>query len=198
MPLPNRVTPFGAMEASPARGLFMGNRGGRFHDPATKAIPGRPFATRRWIICALDFKERRRLPWSEGYTELFFCDEVTALAAGHRPCMECRRAQALLFRRSAFEGGAFASLPSCPELDAALHAERPGPPRCAEAASLPEGAMVAIGGRAFAMRDGRLAPWSQRGYGAPIAAPAGPVEVLTPPASLAALRAGYAPIWSAL
>jgi hypothetical protein len=92
MPLPNRVRPDGSLFATPERGLFYGNRGGRFHDPASQAVPERLYATRQWLCCVLAFKGRKRKVWGRGYTELFFCDEVTALAAGHRPCMECRRA----------------------------------------------------------------------------------------------------------
>lgn len=205
MTLPNRVAPDGALEASPARGLLMGNRGGRFHRGA--AVPGRPWASRQWIVCALDFKDRagafraagRRVWGAERYTELFFCDEVTALAAGHRPCMECRRAANLAYRDAARAGGAFAARPSCPELDARLDAERlEGRAKRLHRArmeSLPDAAMVAIAGRFFAVRGNGLLPWSHAGYGAPVARSGGEVAVLTPPASLAALRGGYAPLW---
>lgn len=205
MTLPNRVAPDGALEADPARGLLMGNRGGRFHRGA--AAPARPWASRQWIICTLDFKGRAgafqaagRRVWGEHrYTELFFCDEVTALAAGHRPCMECRRAANLAFREAAREGGAFPARPSCPELDRRLDGERrEGRAKRLHAtpmAALPDAAMVAIGGRAFAVRGDVLLPWSQAGYGPPVARPGGEAAVLTPPSTLAALRAGYAPLW---
>ena len=96
MPLQNRVNPFGELCAFSARGLFMGNRGGRFHTDA-KTLTARRWASRQWICCVLDFKGRRRDVWGRFYTELFFLDEPTAFAAGHRPCFECRRkdAQAL-------------------------------------------------------------------------------------------------------
>ena len=205
MTLPNRVAPDGALEACPARGLLMGNRGGRFHRAA--AVPARPWASRQWIICLLDFKGRaagfraagRKVWGADRYTELFFCDEVTALAAGHRPCTECRRAASLAFRDAACAGGAFTARPSCPELDSRLDGERrEGRSKRlhqARMASLPDAAMVAIGGQAFAVRGGVLLPWSHAGYGPPIARPDGAAAVLTPPASLAALRAGYAPLW---
>jgi hypothetical protein len=93
MPLPNRVWPDGKLMAHPARGLLMGNRGGQIHDPQTRTIR-RQQASRRWICCVPSFKGRRREVMRAGYTELFFLDEVTALAAGHRPCFECRRAEA--------------------------------------------------------------------------------------------------------
>ena len=96
MPLQNRVTPFGDLSAAPARGTFMGNRGGRFHTDA-RTLTARRWASRQWICCVLDFKRRQRDVWGRYYTELFFLDEPTALAAGHRPCFECRRKEAQVF-----------------------------------------------------------------------------------------------------
>ena len=93
MPLQNRVDPFGELFADPARGTFMGNRGGRFHTPA-RTLTARRWASRQWICCVLTFKGRHRDVWGQFYTELFFLDEPTALAAGHRPCFECRRQDA--------------------------------------------------------------------------------------------------------
>src|SRR3984893_5330164 len=96
MPLQNRVTPFGELIAVPARGALFGNRGGRFHTDA-KTLTARRWASRQWICCVLDFKGRQRDVWGRFYTELFFLDEPTALAAGHRPCFECRRKDAETF-----------------------------------------------------------------------------------------------------
>ena len=93
MPLPNRVDPFGNLFADASRGLLFGNRGGRFHRDG-QTLGARRWVSRRWICCRLDFKGRHRDVWGRGYTELFFLDEPTALAAGHRPCFECRRADA--------------------------------------------------------------------------------------------------------
>ncbi len=93
MPLQNRVDPFGELIATSARGLFMGNRGGRIHTDG-QTLTSRRWASRQWICCVLDFKERQRDVWGRYYTELFFLDEPTALAAGHRPCFECRRKEA--------------------------------------------------------------------------------------------------------
>jgi len=90
MPLQNRVDPFGELFADRSRGLFLGNRGGRLHDD-DRALGRRRWASRQWICCRLEFKDRHRKVWGKSYTELFFLDEVTALAAGHRPCFECRR-----------------------------------------------------------------------------------------------------------
>lgn len=205
--LPNRVTPFGDLEATPHRGLFFGNRGGRFHDPLTRAVPGHPWATRQWIICACDFKERTarfraagRQVWQARFTELFFCDEVTALAAGHRPCTECRRDASLAFRQALVRAGLFASLPRCPEVDARLDAERrQGRLKRLHrlpAETLPDGAMVAVDGAAWALLGGDMLAWSHAGHGARAPRPSGLVDVLTPPLSLSALRGGFQPVWA--
>lgn len=198
MPLQNRVTPFGDLVADPARGLLMGNRGGRLHETASSRLAGRRWASKRWICCALDFKARRREVWRTGYTELFFLDEVTALAAGHRPCCECRRGAARAFQ-SGISRALLHPAPSLAEIDARLHAERlDGRAKRRHrlpAAGLPDGAMIAFGGGTFAIRGGRMLPWSFSGYGAPQPLPSGETEVLTPPLTLAALRGGYAPSW---
>lgn len=200
MPLPNRVTPFGELIAHPARGLFMGNRGGRIHDPVTRTLTGRLQASRRWICCVTAFRNRRRSVWGQGYTELFFCDEVTALAAGHRPCFECRRAEAQAFAQAVADGLSFPAPPSADALDRILDVERRDGRRrqlhVRDAAGLPDGAMIADGaGGALAIRGDLALPWSMTGYGAPIQRPIGSVMVLTPPITLAALRAGYQPVW---
>jgi hypothetical protein len=194
---PNRVTPFGTLTAAPARGLLMGNRG-RIHDPATR-LPVRTFAGRRWICCLLAFRGRRREVWGRGYTELFFLDEPTALAAGHRPCAECRRAEARAFQAAAGRGLGLSAPPSLDALDARLHAERlDGRAKRLHrlrAEDLPEAAMIARGDDVLALRGALALPWSPAGYGAAAPRPTGPVDVLTPPTALAALRAGYAPLW---
>ncbi len=107
MPLQNRVDPFGNLLATPARGTLMGNRGGKFHTDDRK-LTRRRWASRQWICCVLDFKGRQRDVWGRFYTELFFLDEVTAFAAGHRPCFECRRKDAERFRRAVSAKGASA------------------------------------------------------------------------------------------
>ena len=190
MTLQNRVTPFGALVADPARGSLMGNRGGRFHDPATRALVSRRrHVSRRWICCVLAFKARQRAVWGRGYTELFFLDEVTALAAGHRPCMECRRAAARTFLAAAGMDGVDA-------LDRALHAERLANRPVARLGTLPDGAMVGLGEDAFAVLGQRLLPWGLAGYGPPVPlAPEAEAVVLTPATTLAALCAGYRPLW---
>lgn len=203
-PLANRVAPDGTLFATPERGLFLGNRGGRFHDPKTKAVRGRPFTSAQWITCVTSFKGRTRDHmggvWGRGYTELFFCDEVTALAAGHRPCMECRRADLIAYRAALVAGLGLARTPSCPQMDIILDTERrhghaKRPHRLA-AETLPDGAMLLAADGAFLALKGNAAlVWSAAGYLAPRPRPTGLVDVLTPPATLAALRAGYSPAW---
>src|SRR5437588_2021670 len=123
MPLSNRVDPFGDLFAHPARGLMFGNRGGRFHR-GDRTLGARRWVSRRWICCVLEFKGRHREVWGNSYTELFFLDEPTALAAGHRPCFECRRADARAFAAAFAAGTAVKAVPHAPDLDRALHAER--------------------------------------------------------------------------
>ena len=204
MPLQNRVTPFSELIADPARGLFMGNRGGRLHDPLAKMLTGRQWMNRRWIICRLSFKGRHREVWGPGYTHLFFLDEVTALAAGHRPCAECRRLAANAFR-AAFTAGT--GLPvglRLDDLDRRLHGERvegrgqaAAQPRWrCDIDSLPDGAMIAKAGEALAVRGRKLLRWDPSGYAAARPRPmAETVIVLTPPSTVAALAAGYRPEW---
>ena len=198
-PLACRVDPFGALFASPARGGMFGNRGRKFHQALTQTVTGKPWASRQWICCVLSFKGRRREVWTKGYTELFFLDEVTALAAGHRPCFECRRADAGRFAACWQAAEGLARPPRAPEMDLVLHAERLALPKpelsAIEAAALPDGAVIASGGKAFAVRSGAALPWSPEGYGAgvtPFAA-----KLLTPPSIVAALRRGFSPRWHA-
>ncbi|MFO1147614.1 MAG: hypothetical protein U1E62_04490 [Alsobacter sp.] len=204
-PLPNRVAPDGSLVATRARGLFMGNRGGRFHDAATAGLGRRqPWSGKAWICCRLDFKDRTSPPggvWGGArYTELFFCDEVTALAAGHRPCMECRRADALAWRAAVARAGLAAPGARFPTLDERLHAERlDGRAKRLHrlaAEGLPDGAVIrADDGTAVALRGDAALVWSPAGYAGRLARPRGPVSVLTPPTSLAALGQGYEPAW---
>jgi hypothetical protein len=197
MPLRSRVTPFGELIAEPVRGLFMGNRGGRIHNDG-RNLTARRWASKQWICCTLDFKSRKRTVWGDSYTELFFLDEVTALAAGHRPCFECRRADALAFA-AAWEL-ATGSRPRAPEMDAVLHAERlDGSSKrthLCNIENLPDGAMVVLDGVAYAIRGDALLRWSPAGYGARMRRPHhASVDTLTPPAIVSALAADYRPHW---
>ena len=203
MPLPNRVDPFGELFADPARGLMFGNRGGRFHRD-DRTLGARRFVSRRWICCQLDFKGRHRQVWGEGYTELFFLDEVTALAAGHRPCFECRRREAEFFAACWAKANGETAPPQADAMDRVLHAERlarDGKRRhTMPIDTLPDGAMIAMqsGGveTAFALRGSLMLPWTPRGYGTPQQRVRGAViDVLTPPSILGVLAAGYSPLW---
>ena len=172
----------------------MGNRGGRIHHD-DQTLAGRRWTSKRWIVCLCAFRGRRRNVWSRGYTELFFLDEPTALAAGHRPCFECRREAAKAFL-AAFPGRPRGAEP----MDEVLHRERlDGRLKRvwrARLGDLPDGAMIALDGRAYAFRGATLWPWSVAGYGPPLATELGlTVEVLTPPSTVAALAGGYRPIW---
>jgi hypothetical protein len=172
----------------------MGNRGGKLHRD-DRTLSGRRWASRRWIACVCQFKGRRRDVWGKFYTELFFLDEPTALAAGHRPCFECRRAAAKAFL-AAFPG----SPSGADDMDEALHRERlDGRGKRLSRArldELPDGAMIARGGRAYAVRNGTLSLWSFSGYGPPAPLePDAPADVLTPPSTVAALARGYRPLW---
>jgi hypothetical protein len=193
-PLQNRVDPFGEFHAVAARGGLMGNRGGRMHRD-DRTLSGSRWKTKHWLICVCAFKDRRREVWGKSYTELFFLDEPTALAAGHRPCFECRRQAAKTF---------IAAFPGRPDrvnaMDDQLHRERVENHRKrlwqARLGDLPEGAMIARDGRAFAVRSKMLSPWSFAGYGAPAPLEPGAVaDVLTPPSTVAALAGGYRPLW---
>ena len=196
MALQNRVDPFGELVSTPARGMLLGNRGGKFHRE-DRSLGASRWKSRRWIACLCSFKNRRREVWGHGYTELFFLDEVTALAAGHRPCFECRRSDAEAFR-SLFGGR---SRPSADEMDIVLDRERRSgrEKRLSRRPvdQLPDGAMIALERRAHAVRDAALLPWSFEGYGEPRAPPRGAdVDVLTPPSILRVLAAGYRPRWA--
>src|SRR5215470_8690690 len=197
-PLQNRVTPFGDVVAIAQRGLFIGNRG-IIHDPATKTLLQRRWTTKAWLVCVLDYKGRHReVMGGRTWTELFFLDEATALAAGHRPCFYCRRRDAEAFR-AAWATGNGAELPRAPAMDEVLHRERLDGrakrlhPLTGPVAALPDGAMVAVGEAAFLIARGDPRSWSPAGYGR-----ADPdlreARLLTPPSTLRALAAGYGPV----
>jgi hypothetical protein len=199
MPLQNRVTPFGELLAVPARGTFFGNRGGRFHTDA-KTLTARRWASRQWICCVLDFKGRQRDVWGRFYTELFFLDEPTALAAGHRPCFECRRKDAEAFAEYWRAAQRLRRRPYAFAMDEVLHRERlHGRAKRLHRRNidgLPDGAFVALDGEAYAVRGNRILHWTPHGYDAAKPRPhGGAVDVLTPPAVLAVLSAGYEPRW---
>jgi hypothetical protein len=194
-PLPNRVTPFGAIVAMAERGTLMGNRGGRIHDAAQAIV--RPWASRRWISCELVYGDRRRVVMGVGYTELFFLDEVTALAAGHRPCFFCRRKEAQHFL-------SLAEPPlSADEADLILHGQRhasrkkraPPSPQAA-IGDLPDGAMVAIDGEPYAVHGCHLLRWTFDGYtDAQPRTSVARATLITPPLFVGILARGYRARW---
>jgi hypothetical protein len=193
-PARNRVTPTGDIEAIQLRGAWTGNRGilhsgheiVRFH------------ASDLWITCALEFRGRRHEQWQpHHYTFLYFHDEAVSFAAGHRPCAECRRDSYNAYR-AAWAAGLGVDAPSAPQMNQRLHGERivrethrrrvhPMP-----WAGLPDGAFVMLGTLpALVIGDG-LREWTAQGYRGRRERPAhGTADVLTPPSTVAALRAGY-------
>jgi hypothetical protein len=194
MPLRNRVTPSGEIVALPERGTLLGNRG-VLHDDRRTIV--RASQVRRWICCVLEWKGiRRTIMKPRSYTELFFLDEATAFAAGHRPCFECRRAAALAYQSCWTKAhGAFAR---ADDMDRVLQADRRlhgGRKKTyvAEGRSLPDGALVVRDGAAWLVLGGRLRLWTPAGYADSGELGPGALEVLTPRATIAVLAAGYAP-----
>ena len=198
-PLQNRVTPEGQIIANAARGTLMGNRGGAFH-AEDKTLGRRRWASKQWICCRLEFKGRRReVMMPNRYTELFFLDEATALAAGHRPCFECRRQDALWFATLWARVRHMEQRASADAMDHVLQAERVGdggvkPVWQAEAARLPSGSFVRIEGAPHLVLASWLLEWTPGGYLATRPRPeTGRLEVLTPQSIVAVLAAGYCP-----
>jgi hypothetical protein len=192
VPLQNRVTPFGELVAVAGRGMLMGNRG-VLHDDARRIV--RPWQVRRWIACRTEFRGRHReIMRPRRWTELFFLDEATAFAAGHRPCAQCRYADYQRFRslwKSCQGGPATAD-----SMDRVLHAERRAGHRKrtypARFTALPDGAYVELDRAAWLVWHGELLAWSDGGYAERRPRPrGGRVEVLTPRSIVAVLTAGY-------
>lgn len=216
MPLQNRVTPFGDIVAVAARGMFTGNRG-IIHDPATRTLLNRRWSGVAWITCVCDFRGRRRAVMAtRSWTELFFLDEATAFAAGHRPCYYCRGYDASRFAAAWAHGNGVERV-TAKEIDTALHRERLDgrgkrlhPLPCA-VSELPDGAMVTTrddcrassvaepGDASAPPRDcylivaGTALRWSFDGYRAAANLPRNAM-LLTPPSMLRTLSAGYRPL----
>lgn len=198
MPLQNRVTPTGDIIATPHRGLFTGNRG-IIHDPASKTLLKKRWSTPAWLTCTCEFRGRRREVMAQrSWTELFFLDEATALAAGHRPCFYCRRDDANRFR-AAWEKGNRVHDVRMHDIDTVLHHERldQGTKRLhallVPLDQLPDGAMVQQGEESFLLVQGKAFLWSPAGYVA-AARELGDATLLTPPSTLRTLKAGYRPV----
>jgi hypothetical protein len=183
MPFQNRVTPLGELVATSERGLVYGNRG-RLHDE--HGAIRREWQLKRWISCRLEFRGRHRVdgPMAPNrYTGLFFLDDATALAAGHRPCAECRNEDYRSFLRLTRAGGA-------DELDGLLHAQRLGRKPERDVASLPDGAFVLMDDEPWVVLGGELRRWSPAGYKERRAA-AGRAPLVTPATSLHVLESGW-------
>ena len=198
MPLQNRVTPTGDIIATAHRGLFTGNRG-IIHDPATKTLLKKRWSSPAWITCVCEFRGwRRKVMGGRSWTELFFLDEATALAAGHRPCFFCRRDDANRFRAAWEKGNSVKSI-LAREIDAVLHSERldRGKKRLHSlpmpVTDLPDGAMVQEGKESFLILQGRALQWSMAGY-SETETTIDDAMLLTPPSTLRALNAGYRPV----
>jgi hypothetical protein len=196
MPLQIRVDPFGNLFRTTARGTIMGNRGGVLH--ANREIVS-PYKSRRWITCVLEFKDRQRVVMSERrYTELFFLDEATAFAAGHRPCAECRRERFNAFKESWKRARCLDSLPFANEMDLVLHpariTKREKVTYVAAMESLPDGCFVQIDGNALLVWGPELLRWTPEGYTERVARRKDSVvTVLTPEPIVACFRQGYMP-----
>jgi hypothetical protein len=194
MPLQNRVSPLGDLIADPARGLVYGNRG-CLHD--ANGTIRRRYPVRRWIACRLEFRgwQRGQMLQPGRFTELFFLDEATAIAAGHRPCALCRHDD---YRRFvAFWRGRHAGSVGADDIDARLHDERIdlGSKRQrhhkAELQRLPDGAFVMHDESPHLVLGPDLLRWSPSGYERRVARPRGPVETITPPSLIALLATGW-------
>lgn len=196
--LQNRVNPFGDIIATKARGKWLGNRG-QLHGTGKTIL--RPFKHKAWIICLLEFKGRHRIVMSPNlWTELFFLDEATAMAAGHRPCFECRRAAAKLFKAAWLKGNplyGFTQKTLIGKIDEVLQKERineGGQKVAFEAAlqDLPDGTFIEIDNQAYLVSNSMIYLWSPFGYAAAKQIPpTTKVKVLTPCSMVNALKAGY-------
>jgi hypothetical protein len=197
--LQNRVDPKGEIIKTPARGAWLGNRG-QLHNSGKTII--RPFKHKAWIICLLQFKSRHREVMAPGlWTELFFFDEATAFAAGHRPCFECRREDAKRFKAAWLKGNPEYALPAnvmIGKIDDVLQAERIGPDNSkvtfeANINGLPDGAFIVLNSEAYLLAGGGIYKWSPDGYGDAMLPESETVCVLTPRSVLNAFKNGYTP-----
>jgi hypothetical protein len=197
MPLQNRVDPFGNLIRTAARGTVMGNRGGALHNNDREIV--RAYKSRRWITCVLEFRGRHRVVMSPNrYTELFFLDEATAFAAGHRPCAECRRERYNAFRDAWRRSHKKHGPPFADEMDLELHPARIDKGKKvayeSELRSLPDGCFVEITGSAYLVLDDALLLWTPEGYAKREPRPKDlTVRVLTPAPIVECFRQGYSP-----
>jgi hypothetical protein len=201
LPHQNRVTPFSNIEAVAARGTLMGNRGILYDERGVLGL-GR-WRHPHWVTCLLDFKSRwRPVLQPHAYTELFFLDEATAFAAGHRPCAECRRPDYLRFLDAWAKATGLADRAGlrAVDVDRIMHGERIREGSRSQAtfranlADLPDGTFVRISDEAWVVAGSRILRWSHAGYELDRGQTPMNVEVLTPRPSVAVFRAGYRPM----
>lgn len=196
----NRVDPCGNIIATNARGLWLGNRG-VIHNSQREIV--RPFKHKAWIICQLQFKERKRIIMApERWTELFFLDEATALAAGHRPCFECRKEDARRFKSYWLQGNGdygFDAKTSINAIDNVLHQERIDPKKNKvihqrKRGDIPDGVFILLDNSPCLVKDGMLHHWTPFGYDQRFNFPDTPsFKILTPASIVNAIHAGYDP-----
>lgn len=199
MPARNRVTPYGDLTAVSARGTLMGNRGILRGDDDVQQF--QDTSTTRWLICRLDYVGKSSAnKGTHRYTKLFFLDEATALAAGHRPCHRCQRDRAVAFRAAWNRGNTAKKVETLSELDSALHEARIEPrfrwgsgrrAYRSNSPRLPTGTIVDHAGAPYLVSGSRLLAWSPSGYGEPEALPGSEVWVITPRPTVRAIAAGY-------
>ena len=194
----NRVTLDGRIVVSSQRGTLMGNRG-ILHNDHQQLV--RTSAQIAWIVCSLHAKDGSKRPLMEPghYTPLFFLDEATALAAGHRPCAQCRRDAFNAFKQAWAKGQQLESVPLARQLDKVLSQERAPHARVtiADPTALPDGVMVqqVADSTAWLLYQAHARRWTFEGYqpAVPLAELTSPLEVLTPASTVAAIKAGYQP-----
>jgi hypothetical protein len=201
MPLQNRVDPWGQLNAVSAKGALLGNRG-ILHDDQKQIVT--QWRSKSWITCQIEFKGRESLPFApDSYSQLFFIDEATAFAAGHRPCAECRRERFNEFKaawievnRELIQG----ENPSIANIDKVIHAERVTEEKrkrtfVAQFGNLPAGTMIEVEGTPLLVWREKLLPWSFEGYGRSQASlpSSTSVQVLTPASVVRVFASGFTP-----
>lgn len=200
MPLQNRIDPWGNLSAINARGEFLGNRG-ILHDKEKNIV--RPWKHKKWVTCELSFKGIRRELFGNGYSELFFLDEVTALTAGHKPCAHCRRSR---YKEFKYFWCLATSLPesssvSSEKIDSQLHLERVSSTRTKvlfrkNFGEVPDGTIIALGEEAYLVWGGSLHKWSHHGYVSTLPLPPKneSVQVITPKTIVQMYQVGFKPL----